>query len=212
MPKIVLSLIALFLIPGGAKAAGIDKDELAKIDSVVESALKRNDCPGAVVLVIHGDKVVLRKAYGSRVVKPEKVQMTVDAVFDMASLTKPVATGTSIMLLIEQGKLKPSDPVAKHWPAFAANAKDAVTVEHLLLHTSGLIADNPIADYQDGREKAIERIAELKTTRCARHSVPLLRCELHRPGRTRRATWWNAPRRVREEARLRASRNGRHGV
>jgi CubicO group peptidase (beta-lactamase class C family) len=162
MPKIVLTLLALSLIPGSAKAAGIDTDELAKIDAAVETAIHRNDCPGAVVLVVHGDEVVLRKAYGSRVVKPEKVAMTVDAVFDMASLTKPVATATSIMLLIEQGKLNPADPVAKHWPAFAVNGKDVVTVEHLLLHTSGLIADNPIADYLDGRKKAIERIAGLK--------------------------------------------------
>jgi CubicO group peptidase (beta-lactamase class C family) len=58
--------------------------------------------------------------------------------------------------------LNPADPVAKHWPAFAVNGKDVVTVEHLLLHTSGLIADNPIADYLDGRKKAIERIAGLK--------------------------------------------------
>jgi serine-type D-Ala-D-Ala carboxypeptidase len=122
----------------------------------------RNDCPGAVVLIVHNDDVAFRKAYGSRAVKPEKAAMTPDAVFDMASLTKPVATGTSMMLLIERGKVKPGDPVARYWPAFAANGKDTVTVEHLLLHTSGLIADNPIADYADGRAKAIERIANLR--------------------------------------------------
>jgi CubicO group peptidase (beta-lactamase class C family) len=88
--------------------------------------------------------------------------MTPDTVFDMASLTKPVATGTAVMLLIQQGKLKPDDFVSKHWPAFAANGKEKVTVEHLLLHTSGLIADNPAADYADGKEKALERVANLK--------------------------------------------------
>jgi CubicO group peptidase (beta-lactamase class C family) len=88
--------------------------------------------------------------------------MTADTVFDMASLTKPVATATSVMILVEQGKLRHSDLVAKHWPAFAANGKEAVTVEHLLLHTSGLIADNAIADYADGKEKALERVAALK--------------------------------------------------
>src|SRR5262249_22053814 len=94
--------------------------------------------------------------------QPERVPMTADTVFDMASLTKPVATATSVMILVEQGKLRVSDPVAKHWPAFAANGKEAVTVEHLLLHTSGLTADNAIADYADGREKALERVAALK--------------------------------------------------
>jgi CubicO group peptidase (beta-lactamase class C family) len=88
--------------------------------------------------------------------------MTPDTIFDMASLTKPMATGTAIMLLIQNGKLKPEDLVSKHWPEFAANGKDKVTIEHLLLHTSGLTADNAIADYADGKAKAIDRIANLK--------------------------------------------------
>src|SRR5262249_50523712 len=143
-------------------AAEIDSEKLAKIDAAVEAALKRNDCPGAVVLVVHADEVVFRKAYGLRAVEPEKVPMTPDAVFDMASLTKPVATATSIMILAEQGKLAFSDPVAKHWPAFAANGKESVTIEHCLLHVSGLTADNDVKDYADGREKALERVAALK--------------------------------------------------
>src|SRR5262245_8183331 len=143
-------------------AAGIDREQLAKIDDSVAAAIKRNECPGAVVVVVHNDEVVFRKAYGSRALKPEPVPMTPDTVFDMASLTKPVATATSVMILVEQGKLKLDDPVAKHWPAFAANEKDKVTVAHLLLHTSGLIPDNAITDYADGREKALERVAALK--------------------------------------------------
>ena len=87
--------------------------------------------------------------------------MTVDTVFDLASLTKPLATASSIMLLVEQGKLRPSDPVARYLPAFAAKGKDKITVEQLLLHTSGLIADNAVSDYQDGREKAIQSICDL---------------------------------------------------
>lgn len=136
--------------------------DFAAVDSAVEAAIKRGDCPGAVVLVLHKDEVALRKAYGLRAVEPAKLPMTADTIFDMASLTKPMATGTSIMLLIEQGKLKPEDKVAKHWPAFAANGKDDVTIAHLLLHTSGLTADNAVADYADGREKALERITALK--------------------------------------------------
>ena len=134
----------------------------ATVDSAVEAALKRGDCPGAVVLVVHKDEVVLRKAYGNRVVEPEKVPMTADAIFDLASLTKPIATGTSIMLLVEKGMLHPEDKVAKHWPAFAAKGKGDVTIAQLLLHTSGLTADNAEADYRDGREKALERIAALE--------------------------------------------------
>jgi CubicO group peptidase (beta-lactamase class C family) len=156
------SVVALLVLALPARAAEVDAAQLAKIDGAVAAAIEKGEVPGAVVVVVHGDAVVFRKAYGSRALKPQKAAMAADAVFDLASLTKSVATATSVMVLVEQGKLKPSDPVAKHWPAFAANGKDAVTVEHLLLHTSGLTADNALADYADGRAKALERVAALK--------------------------------------------------
>ena len=153
--------LCLFLLLSGHPSSSPAAD-FAKVDEAVEAAIGRGDCPGAVVLVVGGDEVVLRKAYGNRAVAPEKAAMTADAVFDLASLTKPLATGTAVMKLIEQGKLRPDDLVAKHWPAFGANGKEAVTVAHLLLHTSGLTADNPLADYQGGRETALDRVAALK--------------------------------------------------
>lgn len=159
---LLTSFLCLFVPLCGPPSSAADNEKFAKIDAAVDAALKRNDCPGAVVVVVHKDEVVFRKAYGSRLVVPEKMPMAAEAVFDMASLTKPMATGTSVMLLAEQGKLAFSDPVAKHWPAFAANGKDGVTIEHCLLHVSGLTADNAIADYADGREKALERVAALK--------------------------------------------------
>ncbi len=144
------------------RAAEIDVKKLAEIDDAAKTVIERGDCPGAVVVVVHGDRIVYRKAFGNRAVKPAAVAMTIDTAFDMASLTKPVATATSVMILMEQGKLKPGDLVSKYWPEFAANGKDKVTVAHLLLHTSGLIPDNAIADYADGRAKAMVRIANLK--------------------------------------------------
>ncbi|MBY0458663.1 MAG: beta-lactamase family protein [Gemmataceae bacterium] len=132
------------------------------MDGAAAAAIKRGQLPGAVVVVVHDDAVVYRKAFGNRAVKPDEVAMTADTVFDMASVTKPVATGTSVMVLIQQGKLKPDDLVSKHWPEFAANGKEKVTVEQLLLHTSGLTADNDIKDYADGRAKAVDRVAALK--------------------------------------------------
>lgn len=162
MPRTALVLITLLAIPPAARAADIDAAKLKEIDTAVEAALTRGDCPGAVVIVVHADAVAYRKAFGKRAVKPDAVAMTADTAFDMASLTKPVATGTSVMVLIQQGKLKPGDLVSKHWPAFGANGKDKVTVEHLLLHTSGLTADNDVKDYVGGKAKALERIAALK--------------------------------------------------
>jgi CubicO group peptidase (beta-lactamase class C family) len=148
--------------PSASCAAEIDNARLAEIDASVEDAIRRGEIPGAVVAVVHADRVVYRKAFGKRSVKPDEVAMTADTVFDLASLTKPIATGTSVMILMQQGKLKPEDPVGKYWPEFSANGKEKVTVEHLLLHTSGLTADNALADYADGRARALERIAGLK--------------------------------------------------
>jgi CubicO group peptidase (beta-lactamase class C family) len=139
-----------------ARAAGLER-----IDDAVREGIERGDCAGAVVLIIHDGRVVWRKAYGLRARQPAEVPMTVDTVFDLASLTKPVATATSVMLLIEQGKLRLSDRVADHLPAFGQKGKDRITVEHLLLHASGLEADNAEADYRDGRDKALERVYAL---------------------------------------------------
>src|SRR6059058_3702180 len=143
------TLSALLFLPFVA-AADIDRERLNRIDDAVAAALNRGDCPGAVVLVVHGDEVVFRKAYGNRSLHPDRVPMTADTVFDMASLTKPVATATSAFVLIEQGKLRLSEKVATYWQEFAANGKAEVTIEHLLTHTSGLTADNALADYKDG--------------------------------------------------------------
>ncbi|MBO0700283.1 MAG: DUF1343 domain-containing protein [Zavarzinella sp.] len=156
------TLTTLFLlVPTVAVADTIDRERLNRIDDAVAAAIKRGDCPGAVVLVLHNDEVVFRKAYGHRALRPEKIPMTPDTVFDMASLTKPVATAASAFVLIEQGNLNLSQKVANYWPEFAANGKAEVTVEHLLLHTSGLIADNPVADFKDGKAEAMKKIAAL---------------------------------------------------
>src|SRR5579883_1087571 len=141
---------------------GLDAAKLDQIDAVIQAAIDKGLPPGAVVLVARQGKVAYRKAYGWRSKQPAEVRMMVDTLFDMASLTKPIATATSVMILLEQGKLKLSDRVSKHLPEFGQNGKEAITIEHLLLHTSGLIADNPVEDYQDGRKKAWERICQLR--------------------------------------------------
>jgi uncharacterized protein YbbC (DUF1343 family)/CubicO group peptidase (beta-lactamase class C family) len=152
-------------LPQAAPAeVGMDAGRLARIDGVVENAVKRGQLPGAVVLVARDGKAVFRKAYGSRSKQPAETPMTLDTVFDLASLTKPLATASSVMLLLERGKLRLSDRVSLHVPEFGLNGKDKITVEQLLLHTSGLIADNPVQDYADGPQKAFERIHELTPT------------------------------------------------
>jgi CubicO group peptidase (beta-lactamase class C family) len=142
--------------------AGFLGEKLQEIDAAVAEALAAGKMPGCVVCIGRCGKVVLLKAYGQRRVEPVAEAATVDTVYDLASLTKPIATATSVMLLVEQGKLKLSDPVARHLPAFAAHGKQQVTVQQLLLHTSGLIADNALGDYQHGPTVAIERVLAQK--------------------------------------------------
>src|SRR5438132_8301884 len=118
----------------------IDPERLARIDTAVQQALEHHDMPGAVVLVLQRGRVVFRKAYGSRSKQPIDVPMTLDTVFDLASLTKPVATATSLLILVERGKLRFSDRVAQYLPAFGQNGKEKIMVEKIMLNTSGLIA------------------------------------------------------------------------
>jgi len=85
---------------------GMSAERLALLDTLMIEALARKDFPGAVLLVAHKGKTVWRKAYGLSQWVPENRPMSADMIFDMASVTKPVATATSIMILIELGRLR----------------------------------------------------------------------------------------------------------
>ncbi len=111
------------------------------IDSIIKDAIQRGNIPGAVVLVGHNGRVVYRKAFGYRSLEPRREAMTVGTIFDMASLTKVIATTTCVMQLIGDGKIKPNDTVASYIPEFAQNGKQDITVRQLLTHYSGLAPD-----------------------------------------------------------------------
>jgi CubicO group peptidase (beta-lactamase class C family) len=101
---------------------GLTKEKLAAIASVAEEAIRTGKCPGAVVVIGHEGRVIYRKAFGHRALVPEELPMTVDTIFDVASLTKVVATTTAIMQLVEQGKIVLSAPVTDYWPEFKPSA------------------------------------------------------------------------------------------
>jgi uncharacterized protein YbbC (DUF1343 family)/CubicO group peptidase (beta-lactamase class C family) len=132
------------------------------VDKVIEAAIRQNEIPGAVVLIGHNGLTVYRKAYGMRSLAPTREAMTVDTIFDLASLTKPVATAISVMRLVERGQLRLNDPVAYYLPDFAANDKDQITVRQLLTHYSGLPAGLPLNQLGEGREAAF-RLANQQT-------------------------------------------------
>ena len=143
---------------------GLNAGNLAEMDGLIATAVAEKKMPGCVVLIGRSKGIAWLKAYGDKRVEPEHEAMTDDTVFDLASLTKPLATATSVMKLAEQGKLSIDDPVSKHLPDFAVEGKEAITIRDLLVHRSGLIPDNAIGDYLEGPLKAKERLLALKPT------------------------------------------------
>jgi uncharacterized protein YbbC (DUF1343 family)/CubicO group peptidase (beta-lactamase class C family) len=141
-------------------AAGFDVGRLARIDRLVDDAIRARQLPGAVVLVGRGDRAVYTKAYGNRALVPAIEPMTEDTIFDVASLTKVVATTTSVMVLLEQGRLRLNDRVATHIPGFGRYGKEAITVRHLMTHVSGLRPDLDLNVSFEGYERAIELASE----------------------------------------------------
>lgn len=131
-----------------------------KLDATIEDAIAQQQIPGAVVWVGRGDQTVYRKAYGYRAVKPTPEPMTLDTVFDLASLTKGMATATAVMILVEEGKLRLSDKVAQHLPEFARHDKDQITLRHLLTHTSGLRPSLDLRGDWLGADEAVRRAVE----------------------------------------------------
>ena len=145
--NLLLALLAQTVAAAGLphatpESVGMDSSHLARIDAIVAEGLAEKRMPGCVVCIGRHGKIVLLKAFGDKQLEPNKLPMTTDTVFDMASITKPVATATSIMLLVERGQLKLGQRVSSIIPEFAANDKEPITIFDLLTHQSGLLADN----------------------------------------------------------------------
>ncbi len=146
-------------LPSAAPAAlGLSAERLARINEVIQASIEKKELPGAVVLVARHGRVAWRKAYGSRAVEPQREIMTADTIFDLASLTKIVATATSIMILVEQGKVRLSDPVVEFIPEMKGGGRDAITLEQLLTHTTGFAPDFDLRERWTGYDEAIKRL------------------------------------------------------
>src|SRR3974390_768405 len=144
-------------VPASAKSRGSDGSTAVRlngVDSVISQAIADGNIPGAVLVVGHNGAVVYRKAYGSRALDPRREPITLDTVYDLASLTKVIATTTAVMQLVESGKVRMNDPVAKYLPEFAQNGKEDITVRQLLTHYSGLEPDLDLKAAWEGKDTA----------------------------------------------------------
>jgi uncharacterized protein YbbC (DUF1343 family)/CubicO group peptidase (beta-lactamase class C family) len=129
-----------------------------QVDAIINEAVQSGLIPGAVLVIGHNGEIIYRRPYGSRSLVPKREPMTVDTIFDAASLTKVVATTPSVMKLFEQGKLRLDDPVTKYLPEFQGG-QSAITIRLLMTHFSGMPPDlelvPPWKGYQTGIDRAL---------------------------------------------------------
>jgi uncharacterized protein YbbC (DUF1343 family)/CubicO group peptidase (beta-lactamase class C family) len=154
---IVLSMAALSEVLAGqpARQNRVEGAQWSHIDTLVTEAMAAKLTPGAVVVVGQGDQTLYEKAFGFRATVPAEEPMTLDTVFDLASLTKVVGTTTAVMTLVEDGRLRLNDPVAAHIPGFERFGKGNITIRHLMTHVSGLRPDVDLHPWT-GYDAAIE--------------------------------------------------------
>ena len=152
MKKLLLTICLLLAPAAGAEeysphwlervepeSVGMDAAGLKDIDAVVEQTIAIGHTPGAVVAIGRGNKLCFLKGYGHRQFYPEQEEITLDTLFDLASVTKVACTATALALVVDQGKVSPDDPVVHYFPEFGVNGKDRITVWHCMTHTSGIM-------------------------------------------------------------------------
>lgn len=159
--SLFIALLIVLSTPAGAQApagAPLHPERLSQLQTVIEQEIKGGNIPGAVVIVGTPDSVLYRRAFGSRALVPDRLPMKEDTIFDIASVTKAVATTTAVMQLVEKKKLSLDAPVHRYWSDFKKNGKQEITVRHLLTHYSGLRADLKLKPKWSGYKAAMKRI------------------------------------------------------
>lgn len=130
-------LLSLFTGCRTSEQKNFYEEKLSEISQAIELAIEQGKTPGGVFWLERNGSIY-SKAFGNLSVEPDIVPTRVDGIYDAASLTKVVATTPAIMLLIERGKIQLDAPVHSYLDDFANGGKEAITIRHLLTHTSGL--------------------------------------------------------------------------
>jgi CubicO group peptidase (beta-lactamase class C family) len=119
------------------------KYDFTPVDEIIEDAIRQRDFPSAVLVVGDSTNIIYQNAYGRLTYEDDSQPATMSTIYDLASVTKVIATTSAIMRLYEEGKVDLDAPVAQYIPEFAVNDKGDITVRNLLLHNSGLTAWTP---------------------------------------------------------------------
>jgi SSS family transporter len=155
--RVVQAAVLVIVFSGVSPRLHAQAPDLKQIDRIIENGIAAKKFPGAVVIAGHNGQIIFHRAYGNRSLMPAPEAMTEDTIFDVASLTKVLATAPAVMQLYEQGRFRLNDPVAMYLPEFAANGKQDITIRQLLTHYSGLPADVSLEDAWEGKEEGIRR-------------------------------------------------------
>ena len=159
-----VTLLALLALPASAFATPREVSgalDFSGINEAANEAVASGEIPGAVVLVGRGDDILLHRAYGSRRLLPQPAPMTVDTIFDLASLTKPFGTTLAVMRLVERGAIKLDAPLGRYLKEFRDKQYDEITIKRLLTHSAGLAAYPPNGTVSAGFPRAASAIAKL---------------------------------------------------
>jgi len=160
--RILFPLIFSMIVAGSASSQALREEQMAPISEIARKAIQAGKIPGAVILIGHEGKIIYRQVFGLSALKPKKIPMTIHTIFDLASLTKVVATSTAVMQLVENGKLNLEAPVAKYWPEFKGSGKEEITVRDVLTHYSGLRPALDLKPHWSGYVAALRMIEEEK--------------------------------------------------
>ncbi len=150
---------AMTLREARPEQVGFRPDGMAAVDELLDRAVLDKVSPGGVIAVGKDGALVHLRPFGAMTYEIGARAVVRDTLYDLASLTKVVATATMAMILVDEGKLDVTKPVSAFVPAFKGGAKDKVTLEHLLTHSAGLAAHVPLYKELSGKQAFVERIA-----------------------------------------------------
>jgi len=160
---VAMPLVASPLSAAREIAAQNQAADFHAADATMQQAVSAGQIPGGVLLVVHNGKTVFRKAYGDRQIEPSREKATLDTIYDLASLTKCVATTSAVVRLLEEGRIRLNAPVAEYLPEFGQNGKGDITIRELLTHYSGLAPDLDLSSEWSGRETAYQMVMRQRT-------------------------------------------------
>ena len=163
-PVIILPLLALSICCTSHQSESKNpvRNNFKTIDSLITDAIKDSAFPGAVVLVSKDGKIIYEKGFGHFTYESSSSSVTNKTIYDIASLTKAIATTSAVMICFDKNLFELDDPVSKYIPEFAQNGKANITIKNLLLHNSGLPAWKKFYSLNLSAEEIINDINKLK--------------------------------------------------